>query len=159
MVFTPINLFVTPASFSPRLISLFCCKLRIIPEKISSTSLTYLNQEGKAPTLASSIDSTLTPPWFAPYFYAGTVMSTEAANPAESKRRSITMVLWERFAPRLQPHSTIMPHIMFLSSSENEEWIAKSFMLSSASCLPTLSSPLQITHSVAPFDIKAQWKK
>lgn len=93
MVFAPIILFVTPASFCPRLISLFCCKLGLIPEKISATSLTYLNQEGKAPTLTSSIDSTLTPPLFAPYFYAGTVIPTEAANPAESKRRSITMVL------------------------------------------------------------------
>lgn len=34
-----------------------------------------------------------------------------------------------------------------------------SFMPSSASCLLTPRSPPQITHSVAPFDIKAQWKK
>lgn len=74
-------------------------------------------------------------------------------------RLAITIGLWECFAPRLQPHSIIMLCIMLLSKRENKEWIAESFMVSSASCLPTPSSPPQITHSVALFDIKAQWKK
>lgn len=74
-------------------------------------------------------------------------------------RLAITMGLWECFAPRLQPYSIIMLCIMFLSKREYKEWIAEAFMLSSASCLPTPSSPPQITHSVALFDIKAQWKK
>lgn len=74
-------------------------------------------------------------------------------------RLAITMGLWECFAPRLQPYSIIMLCIMFLSKREYKEWIAAAFMLSSASCLPTPSSPPRITHSVALFDIKAQWKK
>lgn len=74
-------------------------------------------------------------------------------------RLAITMGLWECFAPRLQPHSIIMLCIMFLSKREYKEWIAEAFMLSSASCFRTPSSPPWITHSVALFDIKAQWKK
>lgn len=74
-------------------------------------------------------------------------------------RLAIPMGLWECFAPRLQPYSVIMLCIMFLSKREYKEWTAEAFMLSSASCLPTPSSPPWITHSVALFDIKAQWKK